>query len=523
MRVARTRHSLLSQALVALLAFTVIFATEAPAPARQVDSMRHGRAVEARQPRPSRAAERAPRPTDGSAWTGFAFDACRAPSQRAMDRWRRHSPFLGVGIYIGGPLRACEQPHLTPRWVSRQLRGGWKLLPLWVGPQGSCTGYRRRIDAHPGAAGRYPGARRQGITAARGASAAARRLAIPAGTTLWYDIEPFSTRRASCRRSALRFLSSWTLELHRRGYRSGVYSTLNAAVAALAHAPARGPRRYATPDHVWFAWVNHRADSWIGGRRHLHRPGWKLHRRVHQFALDTAATYGGIRMHIDRNFVDLGRPGRAVRGAGPCGPAADRRSFPVLQPGTTGSRVRAAQCLLRFAGRRPAASEQVFGAVTRQVLRGFQHARRLRATGRTDRPTWTALLATGSRPVVKRGSAGAPVRRLQRALNAALPGSIPVSGVFGARTASRVRHYQARVGQPVTGVVATRTWSALSHGVLSRPHRHHGSRHAHPGHRRAHSHGAAKPHHAKHDGKHPAKHPAKHPGRHHRHRKHHRR
>jgi hypothetical protein len=400
-----------------------------------------------------------------------------------MDRWLVRSPFIGVGIYIGGALRACAQRHLTRRWVSRQLHRGWKLLPLWVGPQASCTGFRRRIDWHQGRRGRYPGARRQGIAAAHGAVSAARALGIPAGTTLWYDIEPFSLRSTRCRRSALRFLSSWTREVHRRGYRSGVYSTLNAAVAALAHAPVRGPAGYASPDHVWFAWVNHRADSWLGGRRHLGTPGWKLHRRVHQYALDQAATYGGIRLAIDRSFVDLGHSA-AARQPGPCGRAADLRRYPALRLGSRGSRTRAAQCLLRFAGHPRPMTETGFGVLTRSAVLALQHRRGLPASGRTDRATWTALLATGTRPVVKRGSVGAPVRRVQRALNAALPGSLRVTGAFGSRTASAVRRYQARVGLPATGVVAVATWSALAHGRLTRPHHHARARHgAHARHR----------------------------------------
>src|SRR5512139_2589636 len=72
-------------------------------------------------------------------WTGYAFDACRAPSSAVMDRWRVASPFLGAGIYIGGALRACPQRHLTRGWVQHQTRQGWRLLPIWVGPQASCT------------------------------------------------------------------------------------------------------------------------------------------------------------------------------------------------------------------------------------------------------------------------------------------------------------------------------------------------------------------------------------------------
>src|SRR6476659_461248 len=60
-------------------------------------------------------------------FTGYGFDQCLAPSQKAMNSWLTHSPFLAVGIYISGKSRACRsQPNLTPAWVSTQLARGWR-------------------------------------------------------------------------------------------------------------------------------------------------------------------------------------------------------------------------------------------------------------------------------------------------------------------------------------------------------------------------------------------------------------
>ena len=72
------------------------------------------------------------------AFHGYGFDQCLAPSQQAMNAWLRQSPYLAVGIYISGASRACRvQPNLTPTWVTTQLRNGWKLLPITLGPQAS--------------------------------------------------------------------------------------------------------------------------------------------------------------------------------------------------------------------------------------------------------------------------------------------------------------------------------------------------------------------------------------------------
>jgi hypothetical protein len=409
-----------------------------------------------------------------------------------MDRWRVASPFLGVGIYIGGALRACPQKHLTRGWVRHQTAQGWRLLPIYVGPQASCTSYRRTISARPATA------RAQGVRAARDARNAATRLGLGADSTLWYDLEWFQPGNRRCATSALHFLSAWTEELHRSGYQSGVYSSVSAGIAALGR--ERASTRFTAPDRVWFAWANGRRDvSW---HKYVKAPRWKLDRRVHQYALDVRATYGGVRMAIDRNFVDLGSSPEARRVPAVCGRIADRPIYGRFRTGSTGPRVRVAQCLLRAAGHFDGEVGVAHGRQTRQALRSFQRHRGLRVTGRTDDRTWTALLATGPRDVLKRGSEGPSVRRLQRALTAALPGVVAVHGHFGPGTTNAVRRYQARTGLRVSGIATPGTWHALRTGASGQP-RHHAQA---PGHGKAHgkkahgkkAHGKAKPHKVKH-------------------------
>ena len=82
---------------------------------------------------------------------------------------------------------------------------------------------------------------------------------------------------------------------------------------------------------------------------------------------------------------------------------------------------------------------------------------------------WVALFgarADGTAsPVVKVGSTGGDVRRLQRALNAANETTrLPVTGVFDGFTDRALRAYQARNGLEVSGVAGTETWGALARG-----------------------------------------------------------
>lgn len=417
---------------------------------------------------PGGAAAAAERRTGGI--TGYAFDARCAPTQDQMDAWLTSSPFWGAGIYIGGSMASCQpsttdpgQPHLDATWVARQRAGGWRLLPIWVGPQASCqTGYGDLIDPNPAAD--HAAADARGRSEAVAAVNRARELGLPAGSTLWYDLEGgFDVSSDDCRRSALRFLSGWTLALHDLGFRSGVYSSISAGIHALDNADHLSPGSYAMPDQVWYAWDNARADTDIDPR--WVRAGSWPGERVHQYDLHTAATYGGVALTIDRSFMELdggSRPVRALRQCG--GTRLDFAGYSRLRMGSTGPRVRALQCLLRKNARYRGRLDARFDRDVARAVTSFQRRHDLRVTGKADAATWTALFARGSAPLLKVGSSGGAVLRLQRALRAAGSRSVEHTGVVSERTAKAVRRYQQRLGADPTGVVTTETWAALQQG-----------------------------------------------------------
>jgi peptidoglycan hydrolase-like protein with peptidoglycan-binding domain len=407
---------------------------------------------------------------DPGAFTGYAFDARCAPTQEQMDAWLTTSPFWGVGIYIGGSMMSCTprgtdpgQPHLDATWVARQRARGWRLLPIWVGPQASChASYGDRIDPSP--AGDYAAADAQGRSQAGAAVARARELGIPGGSTLWYDLEGgFDLADPDCRRSALRFLSGWTVAVRKAGFRSGVYSSASAGIHALDNADHLSPGSYVMPDQVWFAWYNGRADTAID-KSWVRRNSW-LGQRVHQYAAQESATYGDVPLVIDRNFLEVGHGSRAPRAKRWCGGTRlDFGSYPTVRRGSTGPRTRALQCLLKRHGRyRGPLHGKVDKGVVR-ALRTFQRHHDLRESGRATRATWVVLLAKGSAPLLKVGSVGESVRRAQRALAAANGRRVPVTGVLSDRTARAVSRYQARTGLPVTGNMTSETWQSLRRG-----------------------------------------------------------
>ena len=79
---------------------------------------------------------------------------------------------------------------------------------------------------------------------------------------------------------------------------------------------------------------------------------------------------------------------------------------------------------------------------------------------------WVSLLSEGAKPVLKLGSAGSDVRRLQRALSAAdNSAKVTATGVFDLATDAALRAWQEEVGLAVTGVMAPNSWRKLWQGV----------------------------------------------------------
>ena len=93
------------------------------------------------------------------------------------------------------------EPH--PTWVRNQLAAGWHLMPITLGPQASCSTryprYGKNIDPtiNPRSTSTYSAARSQGRAEARKAVATAQHLGIVRGSTLFYDLEAFDTRKST--------------------------------------------------------------------------------------------------------------------------------------------------------------------------------------------------------------------------------------------------------------------------------------------------------------------------------------
>ena len=249
------------------------------------------------RPAVARGASARPRATHKAGdqiYTGLGFDACSTPSASTMSAWGS-SPYRAIGLYIGGANEACSQPNLTPAWVEQESAAGWVLLPIYVGLQAPNNGC--------GCAGIVPAqASAEGTAAADDAINQAEAEGIGPGNPLYDDMEAYN-RTTTNTQAVLAFLSAWTTELHAHGYLSGVYSSANSGISDFVAAEGTG---FVEPDEIWIA-------DWNGQQNtngsYVPASDWANHQRLHQYQGGHNATYGGVTINIDSDYVDAGGAG----------------------------------------------------------------------------------------------------------------------------------------------------------------------------------------------------------------------
>ncbi|QBX55780.1 DUF1906 domain-containing protein [Nocardioides seonyuensis] len=400
-------------------------------------------------------------------FTGYGFDQCLAPTSRTMGKWWRHSPFTAVGIYISGDSRACrDQPNLSPEWVAKQVARGWRLLPIALGPQASCQPrfprYQDDFRISPKPAGGYAIATSQGVVEAEKNAADAASYGIGPGSTIWYDLEGFTLGDTHCRESALAFVSGWVTRIKQLGYVAGFYSSASSGIKMLDDAFRQRPGQFALPDRIWIARWDGVANT---STTYIPEDSWRPGGRMKQYLGGHNETWGGVTVNIDSNFLELGAGSTPVPESRCPGTRLGFWRYPALQPGKArASRVRALQCLLGEQGHYTGPTNGEYDAATIAAARAWQAARGFAPDDRFGRRPWVALLAAGSPTIVKRGSTGEAVHRLQRALNAAGAGRFRATGVFDEKTEAAVRTYQRQRRLPVSGAATRPTWKQLLKG-----------------------------------------------------------
>lgn len=235
---------------------------------------------------------------------GLGIDTCTVPSAATMRGWLA-SPYRVISTYLGGANWACTYGDFTPDWVDQVAAEGWKFIPIWVGPQASCTQLTNTTVIDPA------NAEAQGEAEAVGAVAAAREFGYGQDTPIYYDMESYPTSIAGCSQATLTFLAGWTSGLHAAGYLSGVYSSAATGIADLASQYTN--TSYQSPDDVWFA-------DWNGNpvltNPYAPAADWQG-AIMHQYYGDHYETWGGTTLQLDSDFVDAAVAGNPdAAGAG---------------------------------------------------------------------------------------------------------------------------------------------------------------------------------------------------------------
>jgi peptidoglycan hydrolase-like protein with peptidoglycan-binding domain len=413
-------------------------------------------------------------------YAGYGFDQCEAPSQTKMTAWLKSSPFRAAGIYISGSLRYCQaQTNLTPTWVRTQLSTGWRLLPIHLGAQASCTTRDRyqkdKISAD--STNDYARARAQGRAEADSATAAAQALGIVKPSAIFYDLEAFNTATASCRNSSLKFLSAWTNRLTANGYTSGVYSSAASGIKILDDARVTPGNTIALPYYIWIAdWTAGWTQATGATSTYIRPDGW-AGRRIRQYQGGHNETWGGQTINIDRNYLDLqsgpytapgpATPEEAARLTDPqCTTAAiNHTAYRYTDPHTRLGMHATLQCLLKQRGLYSAPVTGHWNPRTTAGVQAWQKKVGHRVQKAFSQTDWISLLVGGNTGAyLATGAHGADVIRVQRALNAAGSPKLTINGTYDAATAAAVGEYQSGLGLKVTRTVGSPTWMPLRQG-----------------------------------------------------------
>lgn len=129
-------------------------------------------------------------------------------------------------------------------------------------------------------------------------------------------------------------------------------------------------------------------------------------------------------------------------------------TWPLVQYGNTGERVRTIQYLLQQWGYTLSVNGS-FDTSTQNAVKNFQSSHGLGADGVVGNATWPALTI-----LTQQGDSGAKVRAVQSQLNESGAG-IAVDGAFGPATAAAVKNFQTSKGLSADGVVGDNTWNKM--------------------------------------------------------------
>ena len=143
--------------------------------------------------------------------------------------------------------------------------------------------------------------------------------------------------------------------------------------------------------------------------------------------------------------------------------------MPMLHRGCTGDAVKTLQEKLNAKGFHSGNVDGIFGCKTYAAVTAFQKANGLGVDGIVGKLTWAKLYdatpvnvtPVTTQPMLRTGSRGDAVRKLQELLNAKGYTCGNVDGIFGSKTYAAVLAFQKANGLGADGIVGPLTWGKL--------------------------------------------------------------
>lgn len=220
----------------------------------------------------------------------MGVDACGLYSVSKAQAFWNNTPYWNFGLYIGGSSAGC--PMNSASFVSSLRSMGWKLMPLWVGPQAPCTSYSSRFSYD------LATARSQGQSEA--ASAYNRLLSLgmtTLDTPVTYDLENFNTGNSSCLAAARSFIQGWVEQMHiPPAQKAGVYGSACASGLSSFATIANPPDFIAGAD--WDGIKN------VWDMACVSTGSWVYHQRHKQYRGDHNETWNGVTVSVDNDCSD---------------------------------------------------------------------------------------------------------------------------------------------------------------------------------------------------------------------------
>ena len=217
----------------------------------------------------------------------WGVDACGINSTSRATAFWTNTPYSNIGVYIGGSSASC--PMNSASFMSALVTQGWQIMPLWVGPQASCSSFSSRMSSNADTAFQ------QGKDNALAAYNRIVSLGMSTDNTpIIYDLENYDTSNSTCVAAAKAFIRGWTTQLHLApAQKSGVYGS--ACASGLSNFASLSP----PPDFITGAqWDNVKSTSTMS----CVGSGWSTNNRRHkQYRGDHSETWNGVTISVDND------------------------------------------------------------------------------------------------------------------------------------------------------------------------------------------------------------------------------